>query len=142
MALGFMGDFLGTVRDWAAGLTGRIKGIFNAGPKFKLIAAGAIFGTILVIFAIMLLLIWNSRSRRPTDSEAVMGLFRMKLPPEDLFLDDEPDFLPDMLLGRERRDAWNVDDVRPYWTDPADEGAGVYKDVMGAVVDGIMERVP
>jgi hypothetical protein len=59
-----------------------------------------------------------------------------------LFLDDEPDFLPEVLLERERRDIWNADDVRPYWTDPGDEEAGVYENMMGKIVDGIMERVP
>jgi hypothetical protein len=149
MALGFMGDFLdraadflGAARDKAAGLIGRVKDRLNANPKLRLVAAAAILGTVLVIFGIMLTLTRNNRTRRMQDSETVAELFRMELPPEELFLDDEPDFLPELLPEREPRDTWNADDVRPYWTDPADEGAGVYEDMMGAVVDGIMERVP
>ena len=135
-------DFFGTVHDRAVGWIGRIKERFNAGPRLKLIAAGAILGTILVILGIMLVLTQNNRARRLRDSEAVVELFRMEIPPEELFLDDEPDFLPDLLPERERRDAWDADDVRPYWTDPGDEDVRVYEDMMGAVVDGIMEGVP
>jgi hypothetical protein len=149
MALGFIGDFLERAADFlrmvrgrAVDWTGRIKERFNAGPRLKLIAAGAILGTVLVILGIMLVLTRNSRARRVRDSEAVAELFRMELPPEELFLDDEPDFLPDLLPERERRDAWDADDVRPYWTDPGDEDVRVYEDMMGAVVDGIMEGVP
>lgn len=61
---------------------------------------------------------------------------------EELFMADEPDFLPPVLLERERRDAWTIEDVRPYWTDPLEEGAAVYQDMMSGVVDRIMERVP
>jgi hypothetical protein len=149
MALGFIGDFLDraadffrVIRDKAAGSIGQVKERANAGPKLKLIAAGAILGTIAVIVAMMLVLTRIGRARRTRDSEAVTELFRMELPPEELFLDDEPDFLPELLPERERRDSWDAGDVRPYWTDPGDEGAGVYEDMMGAVVDGIMERVP
>jgi hypothetical protein len=149
MALGFIGEFLdqvvnffGTVRDRAVDLTDRVKERFKADPRLKLIAAGAILGTVLVVLGIMLILTRNNRARRIRDSEAVAELFRMELPPEELFLDDEPDFLPELLPERERRDAWNADDVRPYWTDPGDEGAGVYEEMMGAAVDEIMEKIP
>jgi hypothetical protein len=135
-------DLLGTIRDRAAGLAGQVKEKFNAGPKLKLISAGAILGVVLVVTGIMLFLTWNSRVRRMGDAEAVAELFRMELPPEELFLDDEPDFLPDLLPERERRNEWNAGDARPYWTDPGDEDPGVYEDMMTTVVDGIMERLP
>jgi hypothetical protein len=149
MALGFIRDFLdhaadlwGIIYDRTAGLAGRVREKFNADPKLKLISAGAILGVILVVTGIMLFLTRNSRVRRTGDSEAVAELFRTELPPEELFLDDEPDFLPDLLPERERRDEWNADDARPYWTDPGDEGTGVYEDMITTVVDGIMERLP
>jgi hypothetical protein len=149
MALGFIrdvldrtADFFGVIRDKAAILADRVKERFNADPKLKLIAAGAILGGILVVTGMMLFLMRNSRTRQTGDSEAVTELFRMELPPEELFLDDEPDFLPDLLPERERRNEWSADDARPYWTDPGDEGAEVYEDMMSAVVDGIMERLP
>jgi hypothetical protein len=149
MALGFIGDFLdraagflGMIRDKAAGLIGRVKERLDADPKLKLIAAGAILGTVLVILGMMVMLTRNNRARRTPDSESTAELFRMELPPEELFLDDEPDFLPELLPERERRDVWTADDIRPYWTDPENEDAEVYEEMMGAVVDGIMERLP
>jgi hypothetical protein len=149
MALGFIrdfldhaADFLGTIRDGTAELAYRVKERFTADPKLKLISAGVILGAILVILGVMLILTRNGRARRIRDSENIAELFRMELPPEELFLDNEPDFLPDVLLERKRRDKWNADDARPYWTDPGYEEAEVYENMMGSVVDGIMERVP
>jgi hypothetical protein len=149
MAFGFLKDFLDNAadfledaRDKAAGLAGRVKERFSADPKLKIIFAGAVLGVILVVAGVMLILTRSGRARRTRDSEAIAELFRMEIPPEDLFLGDEPDFLPEMLPEREQRDEWTADDVRPYWTNPGAEGAKVYEDMMGAVVDGIMERVP
>jgi hypothetical protein len=149
MAPGFIRDFLdhaanllNTVRDRAAFFAGQVKERFNADPKLKLISAGAILGTILVILGIMLMLTGNGRISRTRDSEDIAELFRVDLPPEELFPDDEPDFLPGVLPERERRTGWNAGDARPYWTDPGDEGTEVYENMMGSVIDGIMERVP
>jgi hypothetical protein len=150
MAFGFLKDFLDNaadfledVRDKAAGLSGRVRERFNANPKLKIIFAAAVLGMVLVVAGVMLILTRSGRApRRTRDSEDIAELFRMEIPPEDLFLGDEPDFLPDMLPEREQRGEWTGDDVRPYWTNPGDEGVKVYEDMMGAVVDGIMERVP
>jgi hypothetical protein len=149
MAFGFLrdfldaaGNFLGNIRDKAAGLAGQAKEKFDANPKLKLICAGAALGAILVVAGVMLILTRGGRARRVRDSEGIAELFRMEIPPDELFLGEEPDFLPGLLPERERRETWTADDVRPYWTNPEDEGAGVYEDMMGAVVDRIMEQVP
>jgi hypothetical protein len=149
MAFGFIkdlldraADFFGDFREKFAGLTAGMRKKFEADPKLKVICAGAVLLAVLAIVGIMLLLTRNSRTRRTRDSDDIAELFRMELPAEELFLGDEPDFLPQALLERERRDSWTADDASPYWTDPGDEGDKVYEDMMGVVVDGIMERVP
>jgi hypothetical protein len=121
---------------------GRIKGKFNAKPKLKKIIVAVLIGAVAVITSAMLILMRNPQPAPTRDSDAVAELFRMELPPEELFLGDEPDFLPALIPERERRDAWNADDARPYWTNPGDEEAKVYEDMMSAVVDEIMERLP
>jgi hypothetical protein len=135
-------DFLGDFREKIAGLTAGAHKKFGAGPKLKIICAGLVLAVVLVIVGMMLLLTRNSRARRTRDSDAIAELFRVELPAEELFLGDEPDFLPEVLLERERRDVWTADDARPYWTDPGNEGDKVYEDMMGDVVERIMERVP
>jgi hypothetical protein len=64
------------------------------------------------------------------------------VPPEEFFLPEEPDFLPETLLERERRKSWTEEDARPFWINPLDEGAAEYTDLMSTVIDDLMERVP
>jgi hypothetical protein len=149
MALGFVKGLLARSADFlkrnsgnAAGLIGRVKEKFNAGPKLKKIIIAVLIGVVVVIASVMLILMRDTQPAPTRDSDAVAELFRMELPPEEFFLGDEPDFLPRLIPERERRDAWNADDARPYWTNPGDEGVKVYEDTMSAVVDEIMERLP
>jgi hypothetical protein len=141
-AAGFFGDIHEKFVDLTAEITGTVKEQFEADPKLKIISAGIALAVVLVIAGMMLILTRNSRSRRMRDSDAVAELFRMELPAEELFLGDEPDFLPEVLLEREQREEWTADDARPYWIDPADEGDKIYEDMIGVVVDRIMERIP
>jgi hypothetical protein len=149
MALGFVkvflaqfADFLKRVSGSAASLTGRVKEKTKIGSKLRKTIAAAVVGAVVVITSLMLILARNARPALPSqDSDAVAELFRMELPPEELFLGGEPDFLPRLIPERERRDAWDADNARPYWTNPGGEGA-VYEGMMSAVVDEIMEQVP
>jgi hypothetical protein len=66
----------------------------------------------------------------------------LPVPPDEFFLPGEPDFLPETLPERERRTFWTTEDARPFWTDPLDEGVTAYTDLMGTVIDDLMERTP
>jgi hypothetical protein len=57
-------------------------------------------------------------------------------------LPGEPDFLPETLPERERRESWTAEDAQPFWIDPLDEGASEYTDLMSSVIDDLMERIP
>jgi hypothetical protein len=46
----------------------------------------------------------------------------LAIPAEELFLPDEPDFLPGTLLERERRTSWTEQDAVEYWQDPLRSG--------------------
>jgi len=41
------------------------------------------------------------------------------IPDDELFPPAEPDFLPDFLLEREPGKRWSVEDIDPYWKNPA-----------------------
>jgi hypothetical protein len=67
------------------------------------------------------------------------GIF---IPTDEMFLPDEPDFIPGVLLERERRPAWTADDAAPYWQDPLKNGEQIWRDQIEKTVDEIMESVP
>ena len=69
-------------------------------------------------------------------------LQRNIMPPEELFLPEEPDFIPGILLERERRSSWTVEDAAPYWQDPLKNGEEPWRQYIEKAVDELMERVP
>jgi hypothetical protein len=64
------------------------------------------------------------------------------IPPDDLFLPDEPDFVPGILLEREQRAVWTADDAAPLWQDPLRNGEEPWRDRVERTIDEIMESVP
>jgi len=65
-----------------------------------------------------------------------------RIPAEDLFLPDEPDFVPGVILEREKRKQWTADDAMPWWQDPLKDGEQEWRDIIEKTVDEIMEGVP
>jgi len=63
------------------------------------------------------------------------------IPPDELFLPEEPDFLPGVLT-QERRAVWTTQDAMPWWQDPLRGGEQVWRDLIEKTVDDIMESVP
>jgi hypothetical protein len=66
----------------------------------------------------------------------------LRIPAEDLFLPDEPDFVPGVILEREKRTQWTADDAMPWWQDPLKDGEQEWRDQIEKTVDEIMESVP
>ena len=64
------------------------------------------------------------------------------IPPDELFLPFEPDFVPGVILERERRSEWTVEEAIPLWQNPLTNGEQVWRDLMEETVDTIMESVP
>jgi hypothetical protein len=67
---------------------------------------------------------------------------RALIPPEELFLPGEPDFVPGVLPGRERRTSWTAGDAALYWQDPLKNGEERWRERVEAAVDEALERVP
>ncbi|MCL2191449.1 MAG: hypothetical protein FWB79_05630 [Treponema sp.] len=64
------------------------------------------------------------------------------VPPEELFLPDEPDFVPGVMLGREPRDEWTAEDAEPWWRNPLAGGEERWRAGIESTIDEIMESVP
>jgi len=88
----------------------------------------------IVIAAIIIAL--NPRQPSPAAANIPPG----GIPPEELFIPDEPDFIPDFLLDREPRHFWSVDDIRPFWRSPGNPA--IWQDMIHSAVDELMESVP
>jgi hypothetical protein len=104
--------------------------------KFGFMLAGA--ALVLIILLVAVLTTGKPALERP--EAAVSG--SLPIPPEELFLPDEPDFLPPVILERERRDAWTADDAEPYWYNPLEQGEEEWREWVEQVIDDLLERVP
>ena len=64
------------------------------------------------------------------------------IPSDDLFLPDEPDFIPGILLEREQRAEWTAGDAAPLWQDPLRNGEEPWRNRIERTINEIMESVP
>jgi hypothetical protein len=96
---------------------------------------GAILGLCVLLLAVGVIM---SRPRRETEVQAGGP----RIPMNELFLPDEPDVVPEVLLGRERREAWSASDGEPFWTDPRDWEDEDWRRRMSAEIDKLMESIP
>jgi len=93
----------------------------------------------LVIFGASTLSKDASSKPGPLPASSVMT---RRIPAEELFLPDEPDFVPGVILEREKRTQWTADDAMPWWQDPLKDGEQEWRDQIEKTVDEIMESVP
>jgi hypothetical protein len=106
----------------------------------QLAAVGAAAVLILFFSGVLLLSKGKSDGKEvPVAANPLSGIF---IPPDELFLPDEPDFVPGVLLERERRPAWTADDAALYWQDPLKNGERNWRDQIEKTVDEIMESIP
>jgi hypothetical protein len=100
----------------------------------------------LALVLIILLLTLIPASQGPaagTRGPAAAGMLRpVPISPEELFLPEEPDLLPGVILEREQRDAWTAEDAESYWYNPLEQGEEEWRERVEQVIDELLERVP
>ena len=113
--------------------------------KRRLVLLGAA-GAALLVFAVVLIFSDNSaeekRIARVSGAFSGAGRGARVIPPEEIFLPDEPDFLPGVLTEREQRTIWTGADAAPYWRDPLKYGEENWRKRVEAVIDELLENVP
>jgi hypothetical protein len=122
-----------------ASVIGSIK---NLALKERLIFGGLGFAFIFLVFAGVFLLANKTRQQRVEPVPPLPSAKRVIIPPEELFLPEEPDFIPGVLLERERRASWSVEDAESFWQDPLKNGEEQWRDQVEAIIGELMERVP
>jgi len=96
---------------------------------------------ILALFIVGASLMSKDKPVKPAALPASSAMSR-RIPAEDLFLPDEPDFVPGVILEREKRTQWIADNAMPWWQDPLKDGEQEWRDQIEKTVDNIMESVP
>jgi hypothetical protein len=141
--VGFFRRALESQGERRGGLKEKLDSLLKKLPVDRRIVLTVAIGVpvILLLFITGVSLISKDKPVKPAVLPASSVTAR-RIPAEDLFLPDEPDFVPGVILEREKRTQWTADDAMPWWQDPLKNGEQEWRDQIEKTVDMIMESVP
>jgi hypothetical protein len=138
-----VGDLLDSARLKLEELLWEARRIVTAQAAQKRTKTYVLFGlagiTALILLIVVTTVVLNRAGGTPPETSEWFSSER--IPREELFIPDEPDFLPPVQLYREQKKQWTAEDAAPFWTDPAvldDDWRGKVEEY----VDKLLERVP
>jgi hypothetical protein len=147
-----LGGFFHKVRQWvgeqAIKLHSRMQPLVDRllerlSPEKRRLVLIATMGVSAVLVLILAISSVTGKTSERNVSTTETALVRQGIiPPDELFLPDEPDFVPGVMLGREQRTAWTAGDADALWQDPLKNGEEPWRNRVEEAVDAIMESVP
>ena len=133
-------QYTGKVKEKLSGVNAFLDRFLDHVPEEKrrplLIGLGGLVG---LFFILLIAALSLNSGKKQTTSPVVMAA-GFTIPQEELFIPEEPDFIPQFLLEREPRRFWSLEDIRPFWRVPQEEE--FWKGEIRSAVDQIMEGVP
>jgi hypothetical protein len=129
--MAFLEKITGFLGEWFKKLTD--------GQKKRLLLICTAGGSVLLTFSVIMSMVNRMEKDNPLEPERTK--IRISIPADDIFLPEEPDFLPGVLLERDRRTVWSEDDALEYWQNPLRDGEEQWREKIEAEVDEFLERV-
>jgi hypothetical protein len=130
--MGFIEKILRFIQDGYKNLTDERK-------RQTVLICTVVFALILTLSVLLSLKL--PENKKKTDTKYSLD-FKVPVPPDEIFLPDEPDFVPGVILDREKRTVWTEKDALEYWRDPLKEGEEQWREKIETEVDKYLERVP
>jgi len=130
--MGFIEKIIRFIKDGFKNLTDENK-------RKAVIICTAAFCAILTLS--VLLSLKKHEKKEPQDEQISLN-FNIPIPPDEIFLPEEPDFVPGVILERERRTEWTEKDAEEFWRDPLKEGEEQWREKIESEIDKYLERVP
>jgi hypothetical protein len=131
---------------WKSSLNQAAPGSRPKGPPGKTLLfalCGFLLLVLLALIGVLLTMNYSNAAAERAAARELSDTFKpLTIPPEDLFLPGEPDFLPEVLLEKEKQSTWTGEDARQFWRDPLQDNPERWRERMGTVIDRLMERVP
>jgi hypothetical protein len=126
-----------------------LRGIFTGAKKrvqahIRLaVFLGGGLGIIVCLLAILAVVNYRRSHPKPAAPPPLSEVFKpLPIPPEELFIGEEPDFLPEVLWEKEPRPSWGPEDALPFWTDPLKDKRRVWEERAEEMIDKLLEDVP
>jgi len=129
--MGFGEKIILPVKDWFQKLTAVQK-------RRLVLICTAVFSLLLTLSVIISMV--KKAEKSPAEHERITVI--SPIPAGELFLPDEPDFIPGVLPERERKTVWTEEDAAEFWQDPLTQDEEQWRDKIEAAIDEFLERVP
>jgi len=130
--MGFVEKILRFIKDGFKKLTDERK-------RRVILICTVVFAALLTLSVLLSLKLPEKKERAESQNDLN---FKIPIPPEEIFLPEEPDFVPGVILDRERRTEWTEKDAQEYWQDPLKEGEEQWREKIESEIDKYLERVP
>jgi hypothetical protein len=134
-------DIFDKTRRAVAGSAGPVSFIVQKRTKVSVLfglAGGVVFILLIVVTTVVL----NKAGEKKAEARGTREMFSVeRIPGDEFFLPDEPDFLPPVLLYREQKERWTDKDAAPFWTDPATLDDD-WRSNVTEYIDRLLESVP
>jgi len=111
-----------------------------AGQKRRLAVICTVVFAVILTLSVIISLSGAEKDKERGGAERLTVL--TPIPAEDLFYPDEPDYVPDVILEREKRTAWTEEDAAEYWQDPLRGGEEKWREKIEESIDEFLEHVP
>jgi hypothetical protein len=140
------GDVFLSIRSRISAAAGRLLkwpgAILRSHTRPAVACLGAL-GLIVCLLVVLGVVSYQRRHPKAAPPPPLADLFSpLPIPPEELFMPDEPDFLPEVLWERAPRESWTPEDALPFWTDPLDNNRRVWEGRVEGMIDELLERLP
>jgi len=144
------GNGIGGLFRWAAEKTAGLRDslkekldkLFILIPIDRRIILTVVIGVPVVLVLVIAGASMSSKEKSVKPEVPASNAMSRRVPAEDLFIPQEPDFVPGVILEREKRETWSVDDAMTWWQDPLKDGEQEWREQIEKTVDDIMEKVP
>ena len=130
MVMGFGEKIISPVKDWFQKQT--------AEQKRRLILISTAVFSLLLTLSVIISVAGNKKEAPP---EPARQQIIAPIPAGELFIPDEPDFIPQILPGRERRSSWTEENAEEFWQDPLRQGEDQWREQIETVIDEYLERI-
>jgi hypothetical protein len=100
-----------------------------------------LFSALAVIVPVLTIIAVNASQTAKSKAEIPPPRTTKPFEPNDIFLPEEPDFLPQALLPREPSPRWTITDAEPYWTPPSTIDANLWLERIEKTIDTLLENV-
>jgi len=130
--MGFIEKILRFIQDGFKSLTDEKK-------RQVVLVCTVVFAVVLTLSVLLSLKL--PENKKKTDDQYSLN-FSVPIPPDEVFLPEEPDFVPGVILEREKRVVWTEKDAMEYWQDPLKDGEEQWREKIETEIDKYLERVP